>query len=199
MMCSQWQNPRRNEHHVSSLTQETPPQMKFPVVCQVCSQWCQCCLIQFLKVSVNESQIPEFFGKDLKPAIEGPGTGLRREPSPKSTTLVPNFQHHVNSESIDSRLQSLRTPQHWFPTSNTMWTQSQETPDCEACHLTTLLQLRVGYHTWFRAWAIDDDETLVNFIKQRTSKEGKEGTRSEDPSPSQRAKPNVSRLTRDQL
>lgn len=60
IMCSQWQNPRRNEHDVTSLTQETPPQMKFPVVCQVCCQWCQCFLIQFLKVSVNESQIPEF-------------------------------------------------------------------------------------------------------------------------------------------
>lgn len=59
MMCSQWQNPTTNEHHVTSLTQETPPQMKFPVVCQVCCQWCQCFLIQFLKVSVNEPQISE--------------------------------------------------------------------------------------------------------------------------------------------
>jgi hypothetical protein len=79
----------------------------------------------------------------------------------------------VNSESRDSRLQSFRTPQHWFPTSNTMWTRSQETPDCKACHGTTLLQLRVGYHAWFKAWAIDDDKILVNFFQQSTQQRGK--------------------------
>ncbi len=54
--------------------------------------------------SLQAESIVLFFGQDLKRAIEGPGTGLRREPSPKPTTLVPNFQHHVNFESRDSRL-----------------------------------------------------------------------------------------------